>query len=160
MYAVLVYINNYSIIITSLFVFHEYSSTKTAQNLKSLKLLRRFSYKELKGFSVQILSVLGEKLLVERSQPPSQLFSYCGKESHVTLLSTIPINEMLILATWTPRGNIVYMSNKVVTITELGEVKASTHMPFPLYLSVSSDDIIYLADGNKRIFQSTDDGMA
>ena len=74
-------------------------------------------------------------------------------------LSTIPVNETLKHATWTPHGNIVYTLHKVVTITELGKVIVSTRMPYPLYLSVSHKDIFYLADHNLAIFQSTDDSM-
>ena len=67
-------------------------------------------------------------------------------------------------ATWTPRGNIVYTtcpSNKVVVMSESGKVITThTQMTLPQYLSVSSDNIIYLADSETGVYQSTDDGIS
>ena len=67
-------------------------------------------------------------------------------------------------ATWTPRGNIVYRirySNKVVVMSESGKVITThTQMKRPQFLSVSSDDIINLADWETGVYQSTDDGVS
>ena len=71
---------------------------------------------------------------------------------------------MLWDATWTPRGNIVYTtyrSNKVVVMSESGKVITThTQMTDPRYISVSCDDIIYLADYKTGVYQSTDDGVS
>ena len=71
---------------------------------------------------------------------------------------------MLYDATWAPRGNIVFTtlySNKVVVMSESGKVITThTQMTDPRYLSVSSDDIIYLADYRTGVYQSTDDGVS
>ena len=88
-----------------------------------------------------------------------RLFIYSCDGDH---LSTVTVNDTLTHATWTPSGYIVftsYINTKVVTVTEFCTVVYSTYMPFPQYLSVSSDNVIYLADRNKGIYQSTDDGM-
>ena len=137
--------------------FHVNSSSEIVQNLTSLHLLHRFVISQLKGHSVQILSTFGDKLLVGSRTQSSYLLIYSFNDNHLTPPSTILVNT-LTHVTWTPRGKIVYTSAEVVTITELGKVMYSTFMPYPLYLSVSNDKIIYLADRNKGIFQSTDDG--
>jgi hypothetical protein len=63
---------------------------------------------------------------------------------------------------WTPRGNIVYTadnSNNVVVMTQRGDVIAQTKTLFPIRLSISTDDVIYLADYRTGVYQSTDDGV-
>lgn len=65
-------------------------------------------------------------------------------------------------ATWTPRGNIVFTIRKqpaqVMTVTRTGDVVATTKMNDALQLSVSADDVIYVACGTRGVYQSTDDG--
>ena len=103
-----------------------------------------------------------DKLLVSRVGL-SELFTISLEGRH---LSTIPTNnnDELYDATWTPRGNIVYTiynSNKVVVMSESGNVITKhTQMIAPRYLSVSNDDIIYLADWETGVYQSTDDGVS
>ena len=78
-------------------------------------------------------------------------------------LATIKINEMLIDATWTPNGHIVYtskISSKVVVMSESGKIINSTQMNTPQFISVSYDNIIFLADGEAGVYQSTDDGIS
>ena len=136
----------------------EYSASKTAQGSTSLTLLRRFVISQLKSYSIQILSLFDDKLLVGLTES-SLLFIYKGNDSHHTLLSTIPVNGTLIHATWTPLGNIVYTSDEMVTVTDSCKDLVSTRMTCPLYLSVSNNESIYLADRNLGIYQSIDDGM-
>ena len=93
----------------------------------------------------------------------SQLSTYSREGRH---LSTITINDYYKLrdATWTHRGNIVYAiddSNRVVVMSESGKVITTRKkMTSSRYLSVSSDDIIYLAVYDTGVFQSTDDGIS
>ena len=116
----------------------------------------------LKGDSVDILSVFNDKLLVS-SDCLSQLFIYSREGRH---LSTITIRDDAKLwdATWTPCGNIVYTtqtSNEVVAMSESGKVITKhIQMKQPRCLSVSNDDIIYLADLETGVHQSTDDGVS
>ena len=59
---------------------------------------------------------------------------------------------MVYDATWTPRGNILYTSNKVMVMPECGKVITKhTHMRNPQRLSVSNNEIIYLADGETGV---------
>ena len=129
-----------------------------SHNLTSLHLLHRFFISQLKGHSVQILSKFGEKLLLGHTQS-SLLFICKGNGSHHTLPSIIPVNVTLTHATWTPRGNIVNTLDEVVTVTELGKDLVSTRMSYPLYLSVSNNECIYIADHNLGIYQSIDNGI-
>ena len=144
--------------------------------MTSSQLLQNFTVGQLKGWNsfvflncVDILSVFNDKLLVSYSGL-SKLFIY-SREGHRLSTITTNNNDKLWDATWTPRGNIVYTtcdsnnttlySNKVVVMSESGEV-ITTHnqMTDPRYLSVSSDDIIYLADYKTGVYQSTDDGVS
>ena len=116
----------------------------------------------MEGWHVSILSVFNDKLLVSYFGF-SQLFIYSREGRHLSTIKTNN-NDVLFDATWTPRGNIVYTtdnSNKVVVMSESGQVITThTQMTLPWYLSVSSDDIIYLADYKTGVYQSTDDGVS
>ena len=86
-----------------------------------------------------------------------------SSEGHT--LSTIETanDGALLDATWTPQGNIVYTTwpKKVVVVTESGNIVIKhTHFAAPLCLSVSDDDIpiIYLADTEKGVYKSKDNG--
>ena len=81
--------------------------------------------------------------------------------------SAIIINDSLCDATWTPRGNIVYStcdySDEVVRMMFLEADKVNftrTGTANPRHLSVSNDDVIYLADYEIGVYQSTDDGVS
>ena len=126
--------------------------------MTSSQLLLNFIVNQLKVCIVNILSVFNDKLLVS-CITRSRLFIYSREGRH---LSTITTNDWLRDATWTPSGNIVYTkcySNKVVVMSESGKVITTKKkkMTSPRYLSVSSDDIIYLADYETGVYQSTDD---
>ena len=130
--------------------------------MTSSQLLQNFTVDQLKGYWVTILSVFNDKLLVS-CVGLSRLFIYSREGRH---LSTITINNSYRLwdATWTPRGNIVYttwLSNKVVVMSESSKVITThTQMTDPRYISVSCDDIIYLANYKTGVYQSTDDGVS
>ena len=128
--------------------------------MTSSQLLTNFTVKKLKGEDVDILSVFNDKLLVS-CDGRCQLFIYSCEGRHLSTITTI---DMLFDATWTPRGNIVYTtyySHKVVVMSESGKIITThTQMTSPHYLSVSSDDIIYLADSKTGVYQSTDDGVS
>ena len=130
--------------------------------MTSSQLLLNFTVDQLKGWWFDILSVFNNKLLVS-GYGLSQLFIYSCEGRHLSIITTND-NDKLCDATWTPRGNIVYTtwdSNKLVVMSESGEVIAThTRMTKPRYLSVSSDDIIYLADYRTGVYQSTDDGVS
>ena len=115
---------------------------------------------------VTILSVFNDKLLVSYGGSLlglSQLFIYSREGRHLSTI-TIHNNDKLCDATWTPRGNIVYTtlySNKVVVMSKSGKVITThTQMTEPRCLSVSNDDIIYLADSETGVYQSKDDGVS
>ena len=130
--------------------------------MTSSQLLQNFTVDQLKSLYVDILSVFNDKLLVSVNGH-SQLFIYSREGRHLSTITTNN-NDELRDATWTPRGNIVYTmrnSNKVVVMSESGKVITThTQMTEPLCLSVSSDDIIYLADYKTGVYQSTDDGVS
>ena len=128
----------------------------------SSQLLKNFTVKKLKKFRVNILSVFNDKLLVS-CWSFSQLFIYSREGHHLSAI-TINDNDKLWDATWTPRGYIVYTtynSNKVIVMSESCKVITThTQMTDPRCLSVSNDDIIYLADFDTGVYQSTDDGVS
>ena len=129
--------------------------------MTSSELLLSFTVDQLKNWWLNIISVFNNKLLVSCSHL-SQLFIYNCEGHHLSTI-TIDYNDELFDATWTPHGNIVYTtfnSNKVVVMSESGNV-ITTHMKLatPRYLSISNDDIIYLAVQETGVYQSTDDGI-
>ena len=129
----------------------------------SSQLLQNIAVDQLKDFfSVTMLSVFNDKLLVS-CFGLSQLFIYSREGRYLSTITTNN-NDELKDATWTPRGNIVYttqVSNKVVVMSESGKVITThTQMVDPRCLSVSSDNIIYLADYETGVYQSTDDGVS
>ena len=130
--------------------------------MTSSQLLLNFTVDQLMGWIVNILSVFNDKLLVSRNYH-FQLFIYSCEGRHLSTIITND-NDGLCDATWTPRGNIVYTtlnSKKVAVMSESGKIITTpTHMDEPRYLSVSSDDIIYLADMKTGVYQSTDDGVS
>ena len=121
-----------------------------------------FTVAQLMYSDVDILSVFKNKVLVGSSSF-SHLFIYSHDGHH---LSNITINDNYKLqdAMWTPHGSIVYTTmfkHDVVAMSESGKVIATyTQMTFPQLLSVSNDNIIYLADYRYTVYQSTDDGVS
>ena len=129
--------------------------------VKSTELIFSLTFLQLKYYAVDILSIFNETLLFGRSFS-SELFisSWDGVP-----MATITINDTgkLSIATWTPRGNIVYAtqpSEKVVTISAYGKVITSNKIAQPLALSVSKDNFTYLVTLQKGIYQSADDGLS
>ncbi len=113
------------------------------------------------GFNTA-LSVFNDKLLIANSWFTKLLiYSYDGRH-----LSTITINESETLydAAWTPFGNIVvttWTNHKVVLISDTGKIiTAHTQMTQPSSISVSNNFIIYIADLEVGVYQSTDDGVS
>ena len=127
-------------------------------------MLYKFTVDQMKSEEINILSVFNNTLLVSCANKLAHLF-IISHEGH--LLSAIKINKnMLLDATWTPHGNImiVYNSvetNEVVLMSRSGEI-IITHSNFtaPHYLSVSIDDIIYLAEWDIGVYQSEDGGVS
>ena len=121
-----------------------------------------FTVDLLKNDCASILSVFNEKLLISCGKKLRQLFIYSLQGRY---LSTVTISDLDFLydATWTPRGNIVYTtleSKKVVVMTESGKFRTYNQMLDPQCLSVSNDNVIYLADYKTGVHQSTDDGVS
>ena len=138
------------------------STVSLSQSVTSSQMLLSYTVNQLNGWYVSILSVFNDKLLVS-SNSVSQLFIYSREGRHLSTITTNN-NDRLVDAAWTPRGNIVYTtlnSNKVVVMSESGKVNTTdTQMTRLMYLSVSNDNIIYLADYETGVYQSTDDGVS
>ena len=132
------------------------------QFVTSSQFLRDFTVDQLEGRHITILSVLNDMLLVGFRGLSQLLIINC--EGHY--VSTIRINYCdhchLYDATWTPRGKIVYTTyNKEIAVMSASdkEVFTSQTMSDPRRFSVSNDDVIYLADWEDGVFQSTDNGF-
>ena len=121
-----------------------------------------FSVNQLEDEFVTILSLFNDKFLVGCSIHLSQLFIYSLEGCHLATI-TVNDNDKLRDAIWTPRGNIVLTtcnSNKVIVTSESGKVIIRhAQMIGPRFLSVSNDDIMYLAD-KTGVYQSRDDGIS
>ena len=148
----------------SIYCYVNRSSVSLSQSVKSSQLLFNFTVDQLMDSyrHINILSVFNDKLLVS-GNGLSQLFIYSREGRYLSTITTNN-NEWLVDATWTPRGNIVYtawLRFRVVVMSQSGKVVTThTQMTVPCDLSVSSDDIIYLADYRTGVYQSTDDGLS
>ena len=130
-----------------------------SQTVISSKPLLRFTVDQLKTFWVDILSVFNDKLLVSY-YGLSQLLIYNYTGHHLYTIS----HQLLYVvcdATWTPKGNIVLTELKgmVVLMSQVGKIISVRGDFFPLRLSVSNDNIIYLADLAHGVLESRDDGV-
>ena len=122
-------------------------------------LLFYFNVDQLKF--VDILSVRNNKLLLGQHHD-IQLVTYDFKDNHFSTIQTI--GNYLFHAAWTPLGNIVYTvsnANYVVRILDSSNVSTRSHiLDLATFISVSNDDVIYLAAGESGIYQSLDDGIS
>ena len=138
------------------------STVSRSQLVTSSQLLLNFTVDQLKDWHVDILSVFNDKLLVN-GYGRSQLFIYSREGRYLSTITTNDYDKLLD-ATWTPHGYIVYTtynSDKVVVMSESGKVITThTRVTSPRRFSVSSDDIIYFADYETGVYQSTDDGVS
>ena len=133
-----------------------------ASRVTSAKHTRNFTAEQIGsvGRGVTVLSVSSDGRLLVGQWGDRQLHVYSIDGSHVTSI-TLPNGDTVLDAVWTLRGNIVCAtdSNKVVVVTQRGDVIHQTQLhSVPLCLSVSADDVIYLADYQTGVYQSTDDG--
>ena len=129
------------------------------QRVTRATLLRNFTQQQLKdkGYPFHVLSVFNGQLLISSSV----LKELYVLSENGDLLSTLKVTDFLMDASWTPRGNIVYTtwhSKKVVAMSRSGTAISQTQMTDPRLLSVSTDDVIYLADWESGVYESTDDG--
>jgi hypothetical protein len=108
-----------------------------------------------------ILSVSSEGQSLVGQKKDKQLHIYSAEYSHVISVNLLE-DDMLGDAVWTPRGHIVYAADnnkKVVVMTRNGKLVAQTNNVAPSRFYVSSDDVIYLANFERGVYQSTDDGV-
>ena len=112
---------------------------------------------------VRILSVQDDLLLAgSEDEGCSELYIYnLNDNSHrVTIESPDEIYDAML----TPHGNIIYTTMiktpKVVLVSGNGQIVSSTEMSSPFCLYLSTDNIAYLAEYNKGIYQSTDGGLS
>ena len=131
--------------------------------MTSSQLLLNFTVDQLQNLFINILSIFNDKLLVS-SFGFSHLFIYSHNGHYLSTIVTINC-DVLRDATWSPQGNIVYIctsnNSKVMVISESGKVLAKHHQfAEPRCLRVSNDNIIYLTEWEKGIYQSTDDGIS
>ena len=101
------------------------------------------------------------------SRAVSHMFVYSRNGRYIFTIKFNIDDDKLLDATWTPSSNIVYTTkrDKVVAISGLvGNVSTKhtihTHLRRPMYLSVSNDDVIFLADFYQGVYQSTDEGIS
>ena len=130
--------------------------------VNSSELLLNFTIVPLKGYAAALLSARNQKLLASFYEF-AEIYIYAYSLEAVDYLQTVTTKDMLADVTWSPRGNIVYTTyktKKVVVMSEFGKVIQYKLMTKPKCLSVSTDDIIYLADQEAGVYQSTDDGIS
>ena len=111
--------------------------------------------------NVDILSIFKDKLLVSYGTGRHPKLLIYSTEGHQ--LSTVANITYVFDAMWTPLGNIVYTleeDGEVRVISESGKIN-SYKIPRPRFLSVSNDNVIYLASWRPaRVYQSADEGVS
>ena len=127
----------------------------------SAKHLYEFIIHQPLGDKPDIISIFNGKLLISQ-RFISYVLIYRQNGSHLLTHSTSK-NEWLMDATWTPQGYILYVianNNNVVRMDENGKAKRSSILGYPTSLTVSDDNIVYLASvQNTGVFRSLDDGV-
>ena len=127
----------------------------------SATLLRCFNIDKCKDKTIYILSVFNGKVLASKYNCP-ELFIYNERDNRSSTIM-IDVIDGMFDAVWTPLGNIAYTtfkSGKVAVITEIGQVSTQYQLKKPIRLSVSYDNVIYVADFLAGVYQSTDDAMS
>ena len=121
---------------------------------------------QIKDFNkryVNIVSAINKKLLYSETNL-SLIYTYTREGRFYSPCKIISISngDQLFDAKWTPNGKIVYTTlntKNVVVMLESGEIINQIRMTDPRCLSVSHDNIIYLADQEAGVFQSADEGV-
>ena len=124
-------------------------------------LLHEFTIPPLKGSPVIILSVFNNKLLVSYLSAKA-LWIINSKRGNLTKVTTLG-NDKLCDAKWTPRGNIVYTTEKfqIVVMSKLNRRNATnTQFSCVKFISNSNDDTIYVAGCLTEVYQSIDEGVS
>jgi hypothetical protein len=111
--------------------------------------------------SVFILSVSSEDHFLYGQLGDQQLYIYSVEHRHLKSISLLD-DDILGDAAWTPLGHIVYAADnneKVVVMTRNGEFVTQINNLAPSRFYISPDDVIYLANFERGVYQSTDDGV-
>ena len=135
------------------------SAAARHQVVNSSELILNFTINQLRNSGAFILSARNDMLIVS-SYAFSVLFVYGLAGNYI---KTIEIEGFLRDVTWTPRGNIAYTTynrKSVVVMSEAGKIIHTSLMTGPQRFSVSTDDIIYMADEIAGVYQSVDDGAS
>lgn len=141
------------------------SANTKARSTTSAKLIRdNLAAPYLQGAEEAALSVSSDDKLLSGRRADSLLHVYATDGNHVL---SIDLPGMLVDAVWAPyNGSIICtirshysQTRNVLVMSVTGHIVAGNIMVSPEYLSVSSDNVIYLTDSTDGIFQSTDSGM-
>lgn len=128
--------------------------------------MRDITIHQMYAKSVDTLSISNYGSLIVSTQRSNQLYIVSADGINVTTIR-IPLGNAMHDAVWTPRGNIAVTTETgeqgdVIILTQAGDLIARNHMMQPQYLSRSNanaeDDIIYLNDIRRGMYQSIDDG--
>ena len=125
--------------------------------LRAATFVRTLVIPQLKDNDVTMVSAHKDKLLVS-SWGSSQLYIYTLDGRYI---STISVPGMLFDVTWTPRGDIACTTrhnHKVIILSQGGTIITQTEMTNPQCLSVSTNDVMYLADWQNGVYESSDGG--
>ena len=107
----------------------------------------------------EAISIYRSEILVASPNPPFKIYN---KEGYY--LRKVTTEYTVRDARWTPDGNILcstfWPSCMVVLLTPFGEFITSTKMESPQFLSVSTQNVIHLADSKNGVYHSTDYGRS
>lgn len=122
------------------------SPVTSAQFTRYLTVPRLINDWTRKSVTALSLSANGQWLLIGH-EDDDQLHIYTINGSHVRTFNMVKKTK-LYDAVWTPHSDYVvyttFYDSPVFTVTTSGEVKAQTKITHPKYLSVSSNNAIYL----------------
>ena len=127
--------------------------------LRAATFVRTLVIPQLKDNDVTMISAHKDKLLVS-SWGSSQLYIYTLDGRYI---STISVPGMLFDVTWTPRGDIactIRHNHKVIILSQGGTIITQTEMTNPQCLSVSTNDVMHLADWQNGVYKSANGGAS
>jgi hypothetical protein len=148
-------------------------STVVKRNIRSVTYKNKIIVKQIDSketayaVTLSVSRVSHHQLIVGNLNQKNIHVIYGANYNFITTLR-LPIADTggLMDAVWTPDGNIVYATfknsdefSRVVTMSQSSDVIALYNTTNAAQLSVSANNVVYLADATRGIYQSLDGGL-
>ena len=140
----------------------ERPSTKQLPIVKisSATLLNTLVIQKLKHSHVNVLSIINNNLLAGYKKS-RDFYTCCVKKNNFILNSKINTSYSIRDISWTPSGEILFIdedSNNVILHNQSNLNTQEIRFTDPSNLNLSSDNVLYLTDWKRGVYESTNNG--